>query len=151
VFVQNVSSVSRCMLQLFFYLDVAYVTTICSKCFSCFSLMLQQVVSCCNLQVFYFRCFTYFTHMLQKHIPNDSFIFILMLHSCYKCFMLFSLGLANGARGALGGPTDGGAGERWTEVLGWVDGCAAGQWRWGVVRSKWLEVGIVYLKNLQAH
>jgi hypothetical protein len=38
-------------------LDVSYashnVAIICSKCFSCFCLTLQQVVPCCNLQVFY--------------------------------------------------------------------------------------------------
>jgi hypothetical protein len=42
-----------------FDLDVAlhilhtYVARICSKCFIYFSFMLQQVFSCCNLQVFY--------------------------------------------------------------------------------------------------
>jgi hypothetical protein len=34
--------------------DITYVATVCFKCLNCFSLMLQQVVSCCKLQVFFY-------------------------------------------------------------------------------------------------
>jgi hypothetical protein len=60
-----------------FYQYVAYIAAVCSKRFS---LMFQQVVSCCKLQVFYFGCFVCFTHMLQEHVLNISSVFNLMLY-----------------------------------------------------------------------
>jgi hypothetical protein len=45
-----------------------YVATLCSKCFRCFSLMLQHVVSCCNLQFW-----------VHKHVAS----------ACSKCFIYF--------------------------------------------------------------
>ena len=82
------------------------------KCFSCFSLMLQQVVSCCKLLVLYFGCFMCSTHMLQVYVLNISFVFqtyvaFKCFFSCCKCFMLFgrgwSRGQADGASGTPGG------------------------------------------------
>jgi hypothetical protein len=52
-----------------FDLDVAYVATICFKYFSCFSLMLQKVVSCCKLLVFLFWMF----HVFHTHIARAYF------------------------------------------------------------------------------
>ena len=76
-----------------------YVTTIYSKCFNCFSLMLQQVVF--MFQVFYdILCVS---HSCCKCMFQ---IFHLFLVLCCKCFMLFGRGepeVGGGARGALGG------------------------------------------------
>ena len=81
-FVQNVSSVFRLCCKRF-YLDVAYVFThmlqqYVPKYFICFSLLLQQVFSCCKLQVFNLDSAYVFTHMLQVYIPDVSSV----LHVC---------------------------------------------------------------------
>jgi hypothetical protein len=68
--------------------DVAYVSHICykscSKCFICFSLMLQQVFSCCKLQVFYLavayvlyiycKCVFQMFNLFQTYIAFKSFM-----------------------------------------------------------------------------
>jgi hypothetical protein len=65
-----------------FDLDVAlhilhtYVVRVCFKCFIYFSFMLQQVFSCCKLQVFYL----------------DVAYVAVAIHVCYKCmFQMFQL------------------------------------------------------------
>jgi hypothetical protein len=51
-----------------------YVATVCSKCFICSSLSLEQVFSCCKLQVFYLDVVYVFTHMLQVYFLDVSFV-----------------------------------------------------------------------------
>jgi hypothetical protein len=80
-----------------FDLDVAYVFThmlqqCVSKCFIYFSLLLQQVFSCCKLQVLYLDVAYVFTHMLQSVYSRCFVCFRHMLHSsvsCCMCFLLF--------------------------------------------------------------
>ena len=54
-----------------------------SKCFICFSLLLQQVFSCCKLQVFYLDVAYVFTHMLKVYIPDVSSV------SDVRCIQVF--------------------------------------------------------------
>jgi len=79
--------------------------------------MLQQVFSCCKLQVFYLDVEYIFTHMSQINVPDVSSRHILHLSvSCCTCLMLFG---GQGAGGSDGGTTrtsgNGGKflGDRW--------------------------------------
>jgi hypothetical protein len=74
-----------------FDLNVAFVFTYMlqqytPKYFICFSLLLQQVFSCCKLQVFYLDVAYVFTHMLHVYVPNISPV----SDVCCKCFHIAS-------------------------------------------------------------
>jgi hypothetical protein len=109
----DVANVDQGMLYMLHMLQVfqSHIASVCSKCLIslqtsvaiifiwmlhmlqhyvqnisvCFGLMLEQVVSYCMLQVFYFGCFICFTHILQGHVSNVSSFLTLMLHSYCKC------------------------------------------------------------------
>jgi hypothetical protein len=59
-----------------------YVATICSKRFICCSLPFQHVFLRCKLQVFYLDVAYVFTHMLQVHALDVSYV-VFMLHVFY--------------------------------------------------------------------
>jgi hypothetical protein len=48
------------------------VATVCSKCFFCSSLPLQQEFLCCKLQVFYLDIAYVCTHILHVYVPDVS-------------------------------------------------------------------------------
>jgi hypothetical protein len=80
--------------------------------------MLQQVVSCCKLQVFYFGCFMCFhTHVARAYFQMFHPFFSLMLHSYCKCFILFGRGKPEGRRTGALRPADEGAASRGVLVL----------------------------------
>jgi hypothetical protein len=107
-----------------FYMDVAkvdrdvthvasvlrYIAVVIENVSFVFSLMLQQVFSCCKLQ-----CFIWMLHMFDTYIASVYskyfFCFRRMLHSsvsCCKCLMVFGE-----SRGAVSdGRTDGGRDAR---------------------------------------
>jgi hypothetical protein len=69
-----------------------YVATVCSKGLICSSLPLQQVFSCCKLQVLYLDVAYVFTYMLQLYVLDVlavSDICCIQVFSCCMCFMLF--------------------------------------------------------------
>jgi hypothetical protein len=68
------------MLQVF----QRHVASVCSKCFICFTRMLQTFLSECCI------CFTY---MLQEYVPNVSAISFLR---CTKCFHFASISCFRG-------------------------------------------------------
>jgi hypothetical protein len=67
-----------------------YVATVCSKCFSCFSLILQQAVSCCKFKIWMFRVFhTHVASACSKCFIYFSDVYCIQMFSCCKCFMLY--------------------------------------------------------------
>jgi hypothetical protein len=125
VFQMQVASVcSKCFIcfqtyvAIVFYLDVAYVSHIC--CNSMFHnvsailcLMLQQVVSCCKLQVLFFLDVSWVPHTYCKCMYKSSFFqtyvafkfFHVASVSC--CLARASCGQADGVGGRCRGRTDG--------------------------------------------
>jgi hypothetical protein len=74
----------------------------CNSVFQIFQLFQSYVIATgFTLQVFYFGCFMYFTHMLQKHILK-CFICFQSLHSMLQVFYVVR-------PRAHQGPADGGA------------------------------------------
>jgi hypothetical protein len=85
-----------------------YVATVSSKCFSYFSLMLQQVISCCKLQIWIFYVFhTYVASACYKcFVYFQTYVAFKCVSLC-KCFMLYAARRGAGGRwccgrGALG-------------------------------------------------
>jgi hypothetical protein len=79
------------------------VVIVCSKCFICSSLPLQQVISCYKLQVFYLDITYIFTHMLQVYVVDVSSVSdvccIQVFHvACVSCYSE-----SQGMRGSDGG------------------------------------------------
>jgi hypothetical protein len=79
-----------------------YVATICSKCFIYSSLPLEQVFSCCKLQVFYLNI-VYVFHIYVASVFSECFICIrrMLLSSvlCCTCSMLFGESRVQGSDG----------------------------------------------------
>jgi hypothetical protein len=70
------------MLQLF-HMNVAYVASVCSKCFICFR---SYVCKCFYLDV------AYVSHILQEYVPMVSVVSVLCYSKCFhvascKCFI----------------------------------------------------------------
>jgi hypothetical protein len=122
VFVQNVSSAPRRMLQSFFiwmlHMFHTYVATLCSKCLNCFSLMLQHVVSCCKLQFWMF-------HAFYKHVASacsKSFIYF-QTYVAFKCFHVVNVLCCSAGRERTGCVTPRGPDGRWCCVRGALGAC----------------------------
>jgi len=82
-----------------FYLNVAYVATICFQMFQ----LLQSLCSNRWVNVASCKCFildvSCVSHTCCKSMfRNVLSVFSLILHSCCKCFMLFGRGRARGRR-----------------------------------------------------
>jgi hypothetical protein len=116
-FVQNVSSVLYvCCKRFIWILPMfhTYVATVCSKCLICSSLPLQQVFSCCKLQVLYLDVAYVFTYMLQLYVLDVlavSDICCIQMFSCCMCFMLFRESGAQRSDGGMAHAPGNGHGE----------------------------------------
>jgi hypothetical protein len=90
-----------------------YVATVCSKCFSRSSLIMQQVVSCCKLQIWMFLCVshTYYKCVFQMfHLLSD--VCCIQMFYMLQVFYVVRLGVSGLGAQCARGPTDGGAAVR---------------------------------------